>query len=91
MRGVNMIKGSEYRWIDDEDLYIAVEGEERVLAVDHDIICAGKDPLRELQERLQQLVVPAHLIGGVNVAAELDAQRAIDQGTRLAAGLLGRF
>lgn len=87
MRGVTMIKGCEYKRIDDEGLHITVDGEDRLLDVDNVIICAGQDPLRELQEPLQQLGVSAHLIGGADVAAELDAKRAIDQGTRLAAVL----
>jgi len=87
LRGVTMLNGCEYRKIDDHGLHITVQGEEQILDVDHVIVCAGQEPLRELQEPLHTLGVSVHLIGGADVAAELDAKRAIDQGTRLAAGL----
>ena len=51
------------------------------------MLCAGQEPLRELVEPLKAQGVQPHLIGGADVAAELDAKRAIDQGTRLAARL----
>ena len=76
--GVNIVK------VDDDGLPIEVAGNPQVLAVDNVVICAGQDPLRELA---QGLTKPHHLIGGADVAAELDAKRAIDQGTRLAANL----
>ena len=79
-RGVQMISGVTYNRIDDEGLHIAVGNETRTLNVDNVIICAGQDPERGLADYLPE----AHLIGGADVAAELDAQRAIDQGTRLA-------
>ncbi len=81
-KGVTMMPGCEYLKIDDEGLHIRIGSEEQVLAVDNIILCAGQDPLRELTEGLDK---PYHLIGGADVAAELDAKRAIDQGTRLAA------
>jgi len=87
LRGVTMLNGCEYRKIDDHGLHITVHGEEQILDVDHVIVCAGQEPLRELQEPLHTLGVSVHLIGGADVAAELDAKRAIDQGTRLAAGI----
>lgn len=83
-RGVNMLAGVEYVKIDDQGLHIKVNEQEQVLDVDNVIICAGQDPLKALAEGLQK---PFHLIGGADVAAELDAKRAIDQGTRLAATL----
>ncbi|WP_395342375.1 FAD-dependent oxidoreductase [Ningiella sp. W23] len=83
-KGVHMIAGVEYQKIDDEGLHISVNGEGRVLNVDNVIICAGQLPLKTLQEGLKK---PSHLIGGADVAAELDAKRAIDQGTKLAAKL----
>jgi 2,4-dienoyl-CoA reductase (NADPH2) len=55
--------------------------------VDTVIVCAGQEPLRELQEPLKAAGLRVHLIGGADVAAELDAKRAIDQGSRLAASL----
>lgn len=80
---VEMIPGCEYHKIDDQGLHLSVAGEERLLAVDNIIICAGQDPLRELADGVQGK--PVHLIGGADVASELDAKRAINQGTRLAA------
>jgi 2,4-dienoyl-CoA reductase (NADPH2) len=83
-KGVQMIAGCSYDKIDDQGLHITVDGNEKVLEVDNVIICAGQDPMRELVEGLNK---PYHLIGGADVAAELDAKRAIDQGTRLAAAM----
>ena len=79
-RGVQMMSGVTYNKIDDDGLHISIGDENRVLAVDTIVICAGQDPERSLAKHLPK----AHLIGGADVAAELDAQRAIDQGTRLA-------
>ncbi|MGM0773172.1 FAD-dependent oxidoreductase [Marinobacter sp.] len=92
-RQVQMVPGVSYRRIDDEGLHITVtpkgaeQGEDRVLPVDTIVICAGQEPLRELQDGLEAAGLPVHLIGGADVAAELDAKRAIDQGSRLAAEL----
>ena len=92
-RQVQMVPGVTYRKIDDEGLHITVtpkgaeQGEDRVLPVDTIIVCAGQEPLRELQSELQAAGLPVHLIGGSDVAAELDAKRAINQGSRLAAEL----
>ncbi|WP_339768800.1 NADPH-dependent 2,4-dienoyl-CoA reductase [uncultured Paraglaciecola sp.] len=83
-KGVSMIAGCEYLKIDDQGIHIKVNDEVQVLDVDNVIICAGQEPLRELIEGLTK---PYHLIGGADVAAELDAKRAIDQGMRLAAQL----
>ncbi|CAH0990873.1 2,4-dienoyl-CoA reductase [Sinobacterium norvegicum] len=82
MAGVNMINGCEYSKIDDQGLHINIGDQSQILDVDNVIICAGQDPLRALTEGLTK---PFHLIGGADVASELDAKRAIDQGTRLAA------
>ncbi|MBF7072512.1 NADPH-dependent 2,4-dienoyl-CoA reductase [Glaciecola sp. MH2013] len=84
MKGVNMLAGVEYLKVDDEGLHIRVNDENKVLAVDNVVVCAGQLPRKELVEGL---TAPYHLIGGADVAAELDAKRAIDQGTRLAARL----
>ncbi|MTZ14775.1 NAD(P)-binding protein [Pseudomonas sp. JL972] len=85
---VQMISAVEYLQIDDAGLHIRVaEGEPMVLPVDTVILCAGQEPLRELQNGLQAAGVSVHLIGGADVAVELDAKRAIDQGCRLAASL----
>ena len=74
--------GCEYQKIDNEGLHLSVGGEDKLLAVDHIILCAGQEPLRELTQALNKHY---HLIGGADIAAELDAKAAIDQGTRLAA------
>ncbi len=83
-RGVNMMPGVQYDKIDDNGLHIIVNDQPQVLDVDNIILCAGQEPNRNLAESLDREV---HLIGGADVAAELDARRAIDQGVRLAAGL----
>ncbi|WP_332821999.1 NADPH-dependent 2,4-dienoyl-CoA reductase [Pseudomonas sp.] len=85
---VQMLNAVEYLKVDDEGLHIRIgEGEPQVLAVDTVILCAGQDPLRELQDGLVATGQRVHLIGGADVASELDAKRAIDQGSRLAAQL----
>jgi len=85
---VQMINAVEYLKVDDDGLHIRVaEGEPQVLPVDTVILCAGQDPLRELQDELLAAGQAVHLIGGADVAAELDAKRAIGQGSRLAASL----
>lgn len=83
-KGVHMLPGCEYLKIDDQGLHIRVADETQVLEVDNVIICAGQEPARALTEGLNK---PYQLIGGADVAAELDAKRAIDQGTRLAMAL----
>jgi 2,4-dienoyl-CoA reductase (NADPH2) len=84
MKGVNLIAGVTYQKIDDDGLHVEVNGEAKVLEVDNVIICAGQLPRREF---VDDLSLPYHLIGGADVATELDAKRAIDQGTRLCATL----
>jgi len=86
---VQMLNSVEYLKIDDAGLHIRIgaEGEEKLLPVDNVVICAGQDPLRELFDGLQAAGQSVHLIGGADVAAELDAKRAINQGSRLAAQL----
>ncbi|EXI76813.1 MAG TPA: NADPH-dependent 2,4-dienoyl-CoA reductase [Candidatus Accumulibacter phosphatis] len=86
-RGVQMVSGVTYERIDDAGLHIVVDGRQQCLPVDHVIVCAGQEPRRELEEGLRAAAVPVSLIGGADVANELDAKRAIDQGTRLAATL----
>jgi 2,4-dienoyl-CoA reductase (NADPH2) len=83
---VTMLGGVEYLGIDEAGFHIRVDGKEQVLPVDHVVVCAGQEPRRELFEALQAAGTATHLIGGADVAAELDAKRAIDQGSRLAAG-----
>ena len=85
---VQMLNSVEYLSIDNAGLHIRIgEGEPQVLPVDNIVICAGQDPLRELQDGLVAAGQSVHLIGGADVAAELDAKRAINQGSRLAAQL----
>jgi 2,4-dienoyl-CoA reductase (NADPH2) len=83
-RNVAMISGVAYEKIDDDGLHIALKGESRCLEVDTVVICAGQEPLRDLKDELENLGMPTHLIGGADLAVELDAKRAIDQGARLA-------
>ena len=85
-KGVKMLNKCEYVKIDDMGLHLLVDGEAQLLDVDNVIICAGQEPRRELADQINSSL-PVHLIGGADVAAELDAKRAIDQGTRLAAEL----
>ncbi len=88
-----MLRGCRYERIDDQGLHIAILDKDgqmignRVLDVDNVIICAGQEPLRELFDQLSASGVKAHLIGGADVAEELDAKRAIRQGTEIAAQL----
>jgi 2,4-dienoyl-CoA reductase (NADPH2) len=86
-RGVAMIAGASYDRIDDEGLHYVVDGEKHILDVDNVILCTGQEPNRTLHDDLVARGRTPHLIGGADVAAELDAKRAIDQGTRLAAQL----
>ncbi|MBM3354178.1 MAG: hypothetical protein FJY51_13115 [Betaproteobacteria bacterium] len=77
--GVKMLKGIEYRCIDEAGVHITVEGKEQVIAADTVIVCAGQEPKRDLQAK--------HLIGGAKEAGELDAKRAMLEGAELAAKL----
>ncbi|MGZ2748279.1 oxidoreductase [Burkholderia stagnalis] len=86
-RGVAMSSSVEYRRIDDDGLHVTIGGVPQTLPVDHVVICAGQEPLRELAEQLRAAGCSVHLIGGACEAAELDAKRAIHQGTTLAATL----
>ncbi|MFD0264025.1 FAD-dependent oxidoreductase [Kitasatospora indigofera] len=86
-RGVTMVAGVSYDRIDDQGLHITLDGEQRIVPVDTVVLCAGQEPRRDLYDALRAQGLEPHLIGGADVAAELDAKRAIDQGTRLAAVL----
>ena len=86
-KGVQMLGGASYERIDDKGLHILVDGAPQTLAVDNVVICAGQEPNRALADELIALGVNTHVIGGADVAAELDAKRAIAQATRLAATL----
>lgn len=86
-KGVEMLAGVNYLKVDDDGLWISINEQERCLPVDNVIICAGQVPLRELQQDLLAQGQKVHLIGGADVAAELDAKRAIRQGAELAAAI----
>jgi 2,4-dienoyl-CoA reductase (NADPH2) len=86
-RGVAMLAGVEYDRIDDAGLHIRIDGKPQLLEVDTIVICAGQEPRRELVASLEAAGITAQLIGGADVALELDAKRAIDQGTRVALAL----
>jgi 2,4-dienoyl-CoA reductase (NADPH2) len=86
-KGVQTLGGVAYERIDEAGLHLRVDGESRVLAVDNVVICAGQESNRALADELIALGVTTHVIGGADVAAELDAKRAIAQATRVAATL----
>lgn len=87
LRQVEMIGGCSYERIDDDGLHLTIDGAPRTLTIDHVVVCAGQEPLRVLVAPIEARGRTVHLIGGADVAAELDAKQAIDQGTRLAARL----
>ena len=84
---VQMLNGVEYKRVDDEGLHIVVNEEEKCLPVDNIIVCAGQEPFKPLQQPLEEAGLRVHIIGGADVAAELDAKRAIRQGAELAASI----
>lgn len=86
-KGVEMIAGVSYEAVDDRGLHIKVGDQSRCLEVDHVVVCAGQNSCTELVAELAQRGITAHIIGGARLAAELDAKRAIDEGSRLAASL----
>jgi 2,4-dienoyl-CoA reductase (NADPH2) len=85
-RAVEMIAGVTYRKVDDAGLHITVGDKDITIPADTVVVCAGQDPQRELQADLLTAGCTVHLIGGADRAAELDAKRAIKQGTELALG-----
>ena len=86
-RGVKMLAGVDYVKIDDAGLHIRLGADEQILAVDNIVICAGQTSRRDLEAGLQEAGIPVSVIGGAFEAGELDAKRAIAQGTELALGL----
>ena len=87
MKQVHHVSNVTYQKVDDEGFHILVNGEPQVLHVDHVVICAGQEPLRELQAALETAGQNVHLIGGAESADKLDAKRAIYQASHLAAKL----
>lgn len=87
MKEINMLSSVTYHKVDDAGLHISVGDDHQVLDVDHVVVCAGQESLRELMAPLQAAGASVHLIGGADKAVQLDAKRAIDQGARLAARL----
>ncbi|MDE1898609.1 MAG: FAD-dependent oxidoreductase [Xanthomonadaceae bacterium] len=86
-KGVQMLGGVQYQRIDDAGLHTVIDGAPRLFEVDHVVVCAGQEPQRALADALAARGVAVHRIGGADVAAELDAKRAIAQATALAAAL----
>jgi 2,4-dienoyl-CoA reductase (NADPH2) len=90
--GVEQISGAAYERIDERGLHLLVDGEPRLLEVDDVVVCAGQESMRDLYDDLEQadrlrgVSRTRHLIGGADLAAELDAKRAIAQGMKVAAG-----
>ncbi|KLV10715.1 NADPH-dependent 2,4-dienoyl-CoA reductase [Photobacterium ganghwense] len=86
-RGVELLSGVSYDKIDEQGLHITVEGQSRILEVDNIVLCAGQTSVEELSEKLQAMNLSVHVIGGAEVAGEVDAKRVIRQGVELAAKL----
>ena len=82
-----MLNGVEYHKIDDQGLHISINGQPQLLAVDTVIVCAGQLPLRALYDELHSSGLDVSLIGGAYEAVELDAKRAINQASYLAAAV----
>ncbi len=87
MGGVKILTGVSYRKIDDQGLHITVDEKDQILDVDHVVICAGQISVTDMLESLQSTGKPVHVIGGAKLAAEIDAKRAIKEGTEVAAAL----
>ncbi|PWQ95863.1 NADPH-dependent 2,4-dienoyl-CoA reductase [Leucothrix arctica] len=86
-KGVQMLSGCDYQAVTDDGLVISIADEQQTLLVDNVIVCAGQTPNRQLADDLAELApsLTVNIIGGADVAAELDAKRAINQACRLAA------
>ncbi|MEJ7794586.1 MAG: NADPH-dependent 2,4-dienoyl-CoA reductase [Nocardioides sp.] len=85
--GVRQVSGATYERIDDAGLHLTVDGAPMLVEVDHIVVCAGQMSVRSLYDELLAGGAAPYLIGGADVAVELDAERAIAQGTRVAAAL----
>jgi 2,4-dienoyl-CoA reductase (NADPH2) len=81
---VTMLGKVGYERFDDRGLHVTIDGKPQILPVDNVVVCAGQEPNRRLADELIAAGMKVHVIGGADVAAELDAKRAIAQGTRLA-------
>ena len=81
--GVEMLSGVTYNHVDAAGLHVTIDGQPRLIDADTVVVCAGQDPCRDLADAVAALAVPVHWIGGARDAAGLDAQRAIEEGTRL--------
>jgi len=86
-RGVTMLPGVVYERIDDAGLHVRIGSDAKLIAADTIVVCAGQEPRRELEAPLRAAGVALTLIGGADVAVELDARRAIAQGTEVALAL----
>jgi 2,4-dienoyl-CoA reductase (NADPH2) len=86
-QNVTMINAVTYSKIDDKGLHIRLKGQPQILEVDTIVICAGQESKRDLKKGLERAGKKVHLIGGAELAVELDAKRAIAQGARLAAAI----
>lgn len=89
--GVQQVRGATYDAVDERGLHLTVDGRPQLLEVDDVVVCAGQESVRDLYDALVEARPerPTHLIGGADLAAELDAKRAIEQGTRVAAAATG--
>ncbi len=85
--GVEVLSGVQYDRFDDAGLHLTISGAPRLVPVDHVVVCAGQEPERSLAGPLAEAGVAVHVVGGAEEAGELDAKRAIAQGTRLAMAL----
>ena len=85
LHNVQMINGVSYEKIDDKGLHVVINDKPKLLEVDNVIVCAGQEPYTPLKAPLEEAGFKVHIIGGADVAAELDAKRAIRQGAELAA------
>ena len=89
-KGVHQLSGVNYERISDDGLRISFGPDRQrpqLLALDNVVVCAGQEPVRDLEKPLRRDGIDPHIIGGAAFAAELDAKRAIKQGTELAARL----
>jgi len=86
-RGVHMLGGVQYQGIDSQGFHIGVDGESKLLDVDKVIICAGQVSVRPFEDKWPELSGKLHVIGGAELAGELDAVRAIRQGVKLAVSI----